>query len=183
VAFSVSKLETAWTTKNKPTTDVIEFSKIADMKKLTWLAAVLITGSALTFMACDKDDAIESGITYSELPQAGKTMIESHFGANTVASVTRKNNTDTDGSLYEVRLNSGIEIDLDKDGNWTDIDGNHQRLPDALIPAPILSYVVKQYPAPLFIEGIDKEPYGYQIDLSNDLDLKFNADGNFIGLD
>lgn len=170
-------------TKSEPTTDVIEFSKIANMKKLTWLAAVLITGSAWTFTACDKDDAMESRVGYAELPQAGKTMIESHFGANTVASVTRKNNADTDGSLYEVRLNSGIEIDLDKDGNWTDIDGNHQRLPDALIPAPILNYIVKQYPAPLFIEGIDKEPYGYQIDLSNDLDLKFNADGRFIGLD
>ncbi len=169
-------------TKSEPTTDVIEFSKIANMKKLTWLAAVLITGSAWTFTACDKDDAMESPVGYAKLPQAGKTMIESHFGANTVASVTRKNNADTDGSLYEVRLNSGIEIDLDKDGNWTDIDGN-QRLPDALIPAPILNYVVKQYPAPLFIEGIDKEPYGYQIDLSNDLDLKFNADGSFIGLD
>lgn len=153
------------------------------MKKLTWLAAVLMTGSALTFMACDKDDPIETTTSYAELPQAGKTMIETHFGVNTVASITRKNNADTDGSLYEVRLTSGIEIDLDKDGNWTDIDGNNQKLPDALIPSPILNYVTKQYPAPLFIEGIDKEPYGYQIDLSNDLDLKFNTEGAFIGLD
>ena len=153
------------------------------MKKLTWIAAVLMTGSALTFMACDKDDAIESGITYAELPQAGKTMIESYFGVNAVASVTRKNPVDTDGSLYEVRLNSGVDIDLDGQGNWTDIDGNNQKLPDALIPSPILNYVTKQYPAPLFIEGIDKEPYGYQIDLSNDLDLKFSSDGSFIGLD
>jgi len=153
------------------------------MKKLTWLAAALIAGSTWTFTACDKDDAIENGITYAELPQLGKTMLDTHFGNHTVTSVTRKNVADTDGSLYEIRLNNGVEIDLDKDGNWTDIDGNHQKLPDALIPSPILNYVTKQYPTPLFIEGIDKEPYGYQIDLSNDLDLKFNTEGSFIGLD
>lgn len=153
------------------------------MKKLTWLAAVLMTGSALTFTACDKDNPIDTATSYAELPQAGKAILESYFGSNAVARVTRKNLPDTDGTLYEVRLTNGIEIDLDKDGNWTDIDGNNQKLPDALIPAPILDYVTKQYPAPLFIEGIDKEPYGYQIDLSNDLDLKFTTEGAFIGLD
>ncbi len=181
MVFSISQLKVAL--KTAPDKMSNRIKKIARMKKLTWFAAALITGSALTFMACDKDDPIESDITYAELPQLGKTMIETHFEANTVVSVTRKNNSDTDGGLYEVRLNNGIEIDLDKDGNWTDIEGNRQKLPDTLIPSPILSYVVKQYPAPLFIEGIDKEPYGYQIDLSNDLDLKFNADGSFIGLD
>lgn len=151
--------------------------------KLTWLAAFLMTGSALTFTACDKDDPIETGVSYAELPHAGKAVIETHFDQHTVANITRKQRPDTDGTLYEVRLSNGIEIDLDKDGNWTDIDGNRQALPDALIPAPILQYVRQQYPAPLFIEGIDKEPYGYQVDLSNDVDLRFGANGNFLGID
>lgn len=131
----------------------------------------------------DNDDDDEITVPVSDLPQNARTLIESHFSGAQAIYLSKNKVTDDDGTLYELKLDNGFEIDFDKDGNWTDIEGNRQQVPDALIPEGILSYVLSNYPSPLFIEGIDKESYGYQLEISNDLDLKFDVDGNFIGID
>ena len=130
----------------------------------------------------DNDDD-EITVPVSDLPQNAQTLIESHFSGAQAIYLSKNTVTDDDGTVYELKLDNGFEIDFDQDGNWTDIEGNRQQVPDALIPQEILSYVLSNYPSPLFIEGIDKESYGYQIEVSNDVDLKFDADGNFIGID
>lgn len=153
--------------------------------KMNILKPILAAGILFSFTACNNDDDNnqEVIIDYTELSENCKSFVETHFPENTVVSVEKKNAPDSDGTLYEVRLNNGMEIDFSAECVWTDIDGNHQPIPNALIPAAILTYVQENYPSPLFIEGIDKEPYGYQVEISNDIDLKFDAEGTFIRID
>ncbi len=154
--------------------------------KANFLKSLALITTLFLFAACNNDDDQnnnETVIDYSELSEACKTTIETHFPNATATRVEMKNVPDSDGTVYEVNLSNGFEIDFDAECVWTDIDGNHQQVPDALIPDAILDYVQTHYPSPLFIEGIDKEPYGYQVEISNDIDLKFNADGSFIGID
>ena len=33
-----------------------------------------------------------------------------------------------------------------------------------------------------YIDEIDREPYGYDVDLNTGVDLRFNADGAFLGI-
>jgi pectin methylesterase-like acyl-CoA thioesterase len=54
--------------------------------------------------------------------------------------------------------------------------------PAAIIPEPILQYVKTSFPGTM-ITKIDKERYGYDVELSNDIDLKFNYQGMIIGMD
>lgn len=151
--------------------------------KLNFLT-ILTAGILFSFTACNNDDDNnETEINFAELPEASRILIESNFTGTTASRVIKKNTPDTDGTLYEVWLNNNFEIDFDESGNWTDIDGNNQQVPNALIPEPILAYTQTNYPSPLFIEVIDKEPYGYQVEISNDVELKFNSDGTFIGID
>jgi hypothetical protein len=133
--------------------------------------------------ADNDDDNDEATIAYADLPQNVRTLIETHFPGNQAIYVSKNTGSNKDKAVYEVKLNNRFELDFDVDGNWTDIEGNQRQVPDALIPQAILSYVQANYPSPLFIEGIDKESFGYQVEISNDTDLKFNADGNFIGID
>ena len=60
-----------------------------------------------------------------------------------------------------------------------DIDGNGQEIPQGIVPETISTYVADNY-SELFITGIDTEGNGYEIDLSNDLDLHFDTEGNFV---
>ena len=55
-------------------------------------------------------------------------------------------------------------------------------VPASLVPAAIANYVKGNFPG-TFIEKIDKERYGYEIELSNDLDLKFDKKGNLKRID
>lgn len=139
-----------------------------------------------SFTACNNDDDqnnTETVIDYAELSETCKSIVETHFPDSTVLLVEKKNVPDTDGTVYEVKLDNGMEIDFTNDCTWTDIDGNNQQIPYALVPEPILTYVQTHYQAPIFIEGIDKEPFGYEVELSNDLDLIFNSDGEFVRID
>ncbi|RAV30209.1 PepSY-like domain-containing protein [Sinomicrobium soli] len=149
--------------------------------KQHFLKGMAIIGMVCAFIACSNDDdnndlIIDTG----DLPEAGTALLATYFEGATVTRVELKNRADADGTLYEVSLSNGFEIDLDADGNWTDIDGNNRQVPDGLVPEAILAYTREHYPSPVFIEGIDKEVSGYEVDLSNNTDLLFDTDGNFI---
>ena len=51
-----------------------------------------------------------------------------------------------------------------------------------IVPAKIAGYVAEHYPSS-GIEKIEHKRYGYEVELTNDLDMKFGADGRFLGID
>lgn len=48
------------------------------------------------------------------------------------------------------------------------------------LPQNIMATIQKMYPG-VFITDVDWEPYGYEIELSNRMELHFDAKGNFLG--
>ena len=70
-----------------------------------------------------------------------------------------------------------------KKGAWTKVDCQGMTaVPAAIVPAAMQQYVNANFPG-CVITKIDKERYGYEIELSNDVDLKFNNQGQIIGFD
>lgn len=86
------------------------------------------------------------------------------------------------GGKYEVTLNDGTQIDFDKKGVWDKIDCEAGAVPAALIPGTIANYVKTNF-AGAKVTKIDKERYGYEIELSNGLELKFNKAGQLLSMD
>ena len=118
-------------------------------------------------------------IPVETLPAAAKAFIKAHFPGRPIAYAEK------DGFLnptYEAQLVDGTQIDFDKDGNWDKVDCNLNAVPTALIPASIAAYVHSNFPD-CFIVKIDKERYGFEIELSNDLELKFNKQGQLLYID
>lgn len=84
---------------------------------------------------------------------------------------------------YEVKLNNGVEIDFDEDGNWKEIkDG--AGVPEVLVPAKIKTYVAQNYKG-VKIESFNKNDDGkkMKVDLLNGVDLEFDLQGNFLRID
>lgn len=81
-----------------------------------------------------------------------------------------------------MKLNNGVDIKFDQVGNWLDVEARNDReaLPNTsfILPA-IVSYVNSSYPS-VGINGIDREPNGFDVELTNDVDLIFDSQGNFI---
>jgi uncharacterized protein YuzE len=131
----------------------------------------------LQSVTCLADDKI---IPVEQLPAPAKTFVKKYFPQATIEYATK--DTEFMGTTYEVRLSDGTEVDFDKKGNWDNVDCKTKAVPASLVPAAIAQYVKAHYPNTVIVK-IDKERGGYEIELSNDLDLKFNSKGNLIGID
>lgn len=114
-------------------------------------------------------------ITFKELPQKSQQFITTHFSGVEVLSVT----VDDD---YEVYLANGTKVEFTLQGEWKEVKCPGFAVPAAIVPAAITKYVKAQFPNSAIVK-IDKKYRGYEVELNNDLELKFDKDGNFIGVD
>ncbi len=117
----------------------------------------------------------------SKLPAAAKEFVEKHFPKEQISYILidKENMFSTE---YEVVLNNAFEIKFNKKGEWLEIDANKRALPDSVLPKEILSYVKTSFPNEV-IEKIEREHWGYDVELLNGLDLKFNSKGSLIKID
>lgn len=146
------------------------------MIKRLFIAFVAFLGISVAAIASD---------TYahsaSVLPKAAQTVLAKNFKSG--VSVVKIDKDFGRVSEYEVVLNDGTEITFDRNGNWDNIEvGINGRIPSAFIPSPIAQYV-KANMSDAKIVGIDKERSGYDVELSNGVDMKFNRVGQFVRFD
>ena len=146
------------------------------MKKTTLFLAALfcmMMQSVSTF-------AGDKLITPEQLPPAAMAFIQENFPG--VGITFAKKDFDNGRRQYDVHLNNGVELDFDKKGNWDKVDCQYNPVPANIVPANIANYVQASYPNTTIVK-IDKERYGYKIELSNDLELKFNKKGMLFDID
>jgi hypothetical protein len=119
-------------------------------------------------------------IPVSSLPQQVHTFLAQHFKGKNIIYAERDRD---DGKLrYEVHLSDGTEVTFDKGGDWDKIDCEYNvAVPQELIPDAVKN-CVKQYPNAV-VTKVDKERYGYDVELSNGLEIKINRQGQVIGYD
>ena len=154
-----------------------------NMKKVkNTIKGLFLATTILLTVSCSNDDNSNTNevvIEASALPETARNFISTHFPDATYRRIEKQSIPDDDGSIYDVYLSNGFEIDFDANGNWTDVNGGNTAIPTAIIPEPITAYVTANYPN-LFITTIEIEPTGYDVELSNDLDLVFNPQGEFV---
>ena len=114
-------------------------------------------------------------ITFQQLPQKAQQFINTHFSGVEVLSAT----VDDD---YEVYLANGTKVEFTMQGEWKEVKCPGAAVPSAIIPTAISKYVKANFPNTTIVK-IDKKYSGYEVELNNDLELKFDKNGNFIGLD
>lgn len=117
----------------------------------------------------------------SALPTAAQTVLKNNFKSD--VSVIKIDKDFGKISEYEVILTDGTQITFDKNGNWEDIEvARDKAVPEKLIPEGIVEFVKKNQPKQKVI-GIDKERSGYEVELTNGVDIKFDKQGNFVRYD
>lgn len=115
-----------------------------------------------------------------QLPQAITAFISKNFPGATVVGIDP--DSEYGGLEYDVTLNDGTKIDFDRNNQWKKVECYSKAVPATFVPAAIANYVKANYQS-LPITKIDNKGYGYEIELSNGLDLKFDAGGKFVGID
>ncbi|MFV0522456.1 MAG: PepSY-like domain-containing protein [Mangrovibacterium sp.] len=142
------------------------------------LLTVFATFLAL-FLSCnDDDDRYEVVLSEGDIPTEIITYTNDHFPENAIKKAIK----DTERTVtYELFLEGGIELDFDENYEIYDIDGT-TKLPDSVIPDPILAYVTENYPKQVITDW-ELENAHQQVELNNNLELEFDLDGTFIRID
>ena len=140
------------------------------------LLAVGIFALVLLMAACsDKPVAPE------QLPEPIKAFIQQNFPGQTISYAEK--DAELTGSKYDVVLNDGSRVEFDTDNVWDKIECPLTNpVPTALIPAPIVAHLQSQFPNALIVK-LDKERYGYEVELANGLEMKFNKQGVLTEMD
>ncbi len=119
-------------------------------------------------------------ITVEQLPDTSSTFVEQFFPGIEVVYAEKD---EDDGIItYELTLADGTEIEVDANGNWIEIECFRRALPDGIVPQPIVDYVAQNYPNGVIVT-IERDDNGYEIELRDGTELKFDNDLNFVGGD
>ena len=113
----------------------------------------------------------------AQLPQQITAFIQQNFPGQTISFATK------DLEITGWQYDDGTQIDFDTDKMWDKIQctmGNP--VPTALIPAQIANHLRTNFPDAMILK-IDKERYGYEVELANGLELKFNQQGALMEVD
>lgn len=139
---------------------------------------------ALSFIAlfawsCSDNDDKDVPVSYEMLPTQAKEFLNNYFPGDRTVKIERDGKHSY--SSYDVVLSSGYEVEFDAAGLWTDVDAPNQKaVPDGIVPEAIKKYVTDTFPAYL-INEISRDSNGYEVELTNGLDLHFDRDGIFTG--
>lgn len=137
------------------------------MKKQS-IYSLICWSMALLLMVSCKDDSI---------PVKAQMFIDQYFPQSDVVLVEVEG--DTGEKEYNVWLNDGTKIEFDMQGIWKRVGRNKTGVPSTLIPEPIEKYVHTHYPNDV-VTKFSKKDYGYKLELSDDMDLRFNHQFQFM---
>ena len=87
---------------------------------------------------------------------------------------------------YEVKLTDGTEITFNLAFEWKSIDCDESSVygvvPAELVPEQIAAYIATNYPNQ-HIDKIEKKANGWEIELSNGVEIEFDSDFNVTHID
>lgn len=134
---------------------------------LAFLAAALTNARAFDKYTIDRD----------ELPQPAQEFLNEYFPKAKISMIKVDKHLlkKTD---YDVKLTNGTKIEFNNSGKWTSVDCKTKEVPQKLILKAIRNYVSKNFPQ-TFITSIEKKTSGYEIELNDGVELKFNLLGGF----
>lgn len=144
------------------------------MRKLLFAIVLLATG---TLTAAAEEKVIDQ----SALPQSAQYFVETHYPEDKISIATSER--DLFDKDYKVILTSGVKLEFDSKGNWTEIEcKRNSAVPMAVIPAKVAEYVQTRFPSNKIVK-IEKSSKRIDVELDNDLELEFNKKGEMVKID
>lgn len=139
------------------------------------MTVVLAITTILTVKA-DNDKPVG----FNQLPDISKKFIQTYFNQKDI-SYSKVDNDFFDKS-YEVFFVNGSKVEFNKKGEWEVVDCLNSQIPKGIIPTQISKYVEANHPGCSIVK-IDRDSKDYEIQLNNNLEIKFDLKYNVIGYD
>lgn len=140
------------------------------IKKILFIAAAVLMLNSCT----------DKPVPVTEVPANCQTFVKQYFPSQAVTYAEK--DWSWFSYKYELVLADGTRVEFDTDNVWDKIESPMTGVPVAVIPAPVAAFLNTTYPGVL-VKKIDKERYGYEVELVNDIELKLNEQGALMEMD
>ena len=144
------------------------------MKKILFVFAAMMMFAG---MASAVNDRI---VPYEKLPAKAQEFVKKYFPSEKVSYV--KEEADFMELSYEVVFAQGTKVEFTGQGEWKEVDCRYSTLNEDLVPEQIRSYVRQNFPDTKFVK-IEKGYRGYEVKLTNRLELTFDLNFNLVDID
>ena len=134
---------------------------------------------AISLFVFSNANAQKKYLAVSETPGQIISYINVHFPKSEIISV--KKDKEVLKTEYKVKLNTMVELEFDGNFSIKKIESK-SALPQSVVPEKIVAYIHKNYPNNKILEW-KKEKKGQKIELDNDIDVVFDLNGKFLGID
>lgn len=143
------------------------------------LHRIALALACLSLLAgCEKETTSHNA---SDIPGKAREILSQNFKSG--VSLVETETSGLGSKEYEVTLTDGSEITFNHSGDWESIDTpNDGAVPAGLVPTAIANYINAKHKG-VSIVGISKEKHGFDVELSNGLEIQFDKEGNFIKFD
>lgn len=145
------------------------------MKKI--FLSLVVAMLAVMPMLADNDKMI----TREELPRKAQMFLTKHFDGVEVLYAKAERDMGVITS-YDVVLDGNVKVEFNRSGEWISVDCEHSQVPNSVLPQGVLDYVSNKF-AKAYVVEIERGRMGYEVKLSNDLDLDFDKNCKFLRVD
>lgn len=124
----------------------------------------------------------DTPISVSELPRAAQNLVNRTFSGKKIALA--KKDAELLDKSYEIIFTDGGKVEFDRKGNWTEVSSGRSNtsVPSSLVPQTIRNYVASHYGGTRIVK-IERDKKGYEVKLSNGIELEFNARLQLVDID
>ena len=143
------------------------------MKKIVFLLVCLFS---MTMVKADDGKPVE----VDQLPEKARAFVTSHFKNLKVAMAKREEYFFY--KSYNVVFTDGVKVEFDGSGDWTEVQCKQGEVPTQIVPKAIRDYMKTNYPDVKILE-IERDSRGYEIKLSNGMEIKFDSKYRVIDID
>lgn len=145
------------------------------MKKIV----AMVVMALFAVQAAMADDVVTRDV--NKLPAPAREVIAKYFPQAKVSYI--KIDKDLFKSpIYEATLTNGTEIEFGSKGEWLEVDCKKETVPAYFISNEISRYIGTNFAGHSIVQ-ISRDRKGYDVELSNGLEVKFDRNGNFLRLD
>lgn len=132
--------------------------------------STLVALLSLLLLSCS-----DNSFPPEQLPEKVTSFVAMHFPSQSILSAQKQ--WGLLGPEYSVVLSDSSRVSFDSNNVWDEVECANSGVPKSMVPSQVADYSLRSNLLGMKILKIEKESYGFKIQLDEDVEVKLSEEG------